>query len=169
MGPNIGRHSYLGEGCLVYHPNTKIGSFCAIAHNVLIEAGQHPLNYLSVHPFQYTNNSIRNVNNIKSFQSYIPVEIGNDVWIGCNVAIMDGIKIGDGAVIGSNAVVTKDIPPYAIVVGVPAKVIRYRFDQEQIMELLELKWWDLDDRHLTNLPFDDIDGCIKQLKKFIGK
>ncbi len=169
MGVNIGKHSYMGEGCWVYDRNTRIGSFCAIAHNVLIGAGQHPLGFLSVHPFQYTNNFIRHKQSTSSFESYRPVTIGNDVWIGYNVAIMDGLKIGDGAVIGSNAVVTKDIPPYAIAVGVPAKVIRYRFDEQIISELLDIKWWYLDDRYLTNLPFDDIVECIKQLKKIKEK
>ena len=78
---------------------------------------------------------------------------------------MDGITIGDGAIIGSNAVVTKDIPPYAIAVGVPAKVIKYRFDSETIQSLLELKWWDLDDDIIAQLPFDDIHLCIEQLTK----
>lgn len=170
MGENIGRHSYMGEGCCVYDPNTKIGSFCTIAHNVLIGAGQHPLNFLSVHPFQYSNNFVKHKKNIdKPFLSYSPVEVGNDVWIGSNVVIMDRIRIGDGAVIGSNAVVTKDIPPYAIAVGIPAKVVRYRFDQEIINELLQIKWWRFDDSQLAGLPFDDIESCINQLRKINGE
>lgn len=161
MGPNLGRHSYLGEGCIVYHKDTKVGSFCAIAHNVLIGAGKHPLDFFSIHPFIYSANPLQKNDSACFFESYLPVEIGNDVWIGSNVVIMDEVKIGDGAVIGSNAVVTKDVPPYAILVGVPAKIIRYRFDSEKITKLLKLKWWELEDKYLLNIPYDNVDECIE--------
>ena len=94
-----------------------------------------------------------------------PCVIGNDVWIGDHVIIMHGITIGDGAVIGSGAVVTHDVPPYAIVVGVPGKIIKYRFDKKIISELEKLKWWNLPDYKVAELPFNDIHGCIKELKK----
>ena len=90
--------------------------------------------------------------------------IGNDVWIGMDTTIMPGIKIGDGAVIGANAVVTHDIPPYAIVAGIPAKVIKYRFADEIINELLELQWWNLDENLLKELPLN-LHDCIKTLKE----
>jgi len=77
-------------------------------------------------------------------QHYQKVIIENDVWIGANSVIMPGVKVGNGAIIGANAVVTKDVPDYAIVGGVPAKIIKYRFDEKTISSLLELKWWDLD-------------------------
>ena len=94
-----------------------------------------------------------------------PCEIGNDVWIGDNVFIKSGVKIGDGAVVGAGAVVTKDVPPYAVVVGVPARVIKYRFDEKTIAELLELKWWDLDAQIVKSLPFRDVGLCIEKLKE----
>ena len=75
----------------------------------------------------------------------LPIKIGNDVWIGVEAMILDGVTIGDGAVIGARTVVTKDIPPYAIAVGVPAKIVKYRFEQEVINRLLEIKWWDFSD------------------------
>ena len=94
-----------------------------------------------------------------------PTKIGNDVWIGANAIIQSGVTIGDGAIIGSGAVVTKDVPPYAIVVGVPAKILKYRFNKEQIKELLQLKWWNLPFDKIKNLPFNNINKVIQILKR----
>ena len=91
--------------------------------------------------------------------------IGNDVWIGTNVVIMRGIKIGDGAIVAAGSIVTKDIPPYTIVAGCPAKIIKYRFAEEIIKQLLELKWWNYHINTLSNLPFNDIDKCIKMIEE----
>lgn len=99
------------------------------------------------------------------FWNYEPIEIGNDVWIGDNVTIKNGVKIGDGAVIGACALVTKDIPPYAIVGGVPAKIIKYRFEEKIINELLELKWWNFNDEILKTIQYDNILDAIATLKK----
>ena len=90
--------------------------------------------------------------------------IGNDVWIGSNVTILDGVTIGDGAIIGTGAVVSKDIPPYAIAVGCPIRIIRYRFTPEKIDALLKIKWWDFDEKHLADVEkyFYDIDKFIEK-------
>ena len=85
--------------------------------------------------------------------------------IGRNVIVQDGITIGDGAIVGSGAIVTHDIPPYAIAVGVPARVIKYRFSEDIISDLMKLKWWNLPDEEIVKLPFNDINACIKELKK----
>ena len=93
------------------------------------------------------------------------VKINNDVYIGLNAIIMPGVTIGDGAVVGAGAVVTKDVPPYAIVAGVPAKVVKYRFEQPVIDKLLELKWWDYPKDFIVTLPFADVEKCIELLEE----
>ena len=97
-----------------------------------------------------------------------PCTIDNDVWIGRNAIIMNGVKIADGAIIASGAIVTKDIPAYAIVAGVPAKIIKYRFDQSTIDKLLKLKWWNYPEDFLANLNYDNINDVIEQLEKNIA-
>ena len=93
-----------------------------------------------------------------------PVHIGNDVWIGSGVFIKNGITIGDGAIVGAHAVVTKDVPPYAIVCGNPARIIRYRLSDDIIKQLLELKWWNLPDDIIKQIPYDDVYKAIEFLK-----
>ena len=110
----------------------------------------------------YTNKPIMH---LEPFPDAGPTEIGNDVWIGNGACIMGGIKIGDGAIVATNAVVTKDVPPYAIVGGVPAKVIRYRFDETTIKELLDLKWWEYDMADLGNVPWSNVRSAIKMIKR----
>lgn len=162
----IGKHSYYGGYCICSNPDSSIGAFCSIAVNVSIGARQHPTNWLSSHPFQYYDDlKLLPTQKDRSFEHSRPVTIGNDVWIGNNAIIMNGVNIADGAIVGSNAVVTKDVPAYAIVVGVPAKIIRYRFETNVIEDLLKLKWWNLEDNDIANLPFEDINACITALKK----
>lgn len=136
---------------------SKIGRYCSIADNVRTGFGHHPLNTISTHAsFFYDTTSQLGWSWFasKDAPKYDPYKhpegedkfitvIGNDVWIGSHAMIMDGIKIGNGAVIGSGAVVTKDVPPYAIVVGVPATVIKYRHPKEIIQKLEESEWWNL--------------------------
>ena len=165
---NIGKHSYYASGLIIESEDTVIGKYCSISYNVVIGASQHPTNWLSTSPIQYANNVLdfptKHICNIGITSK--PCYIGNDVWIGTKAVIMHDITIGDGAIIGSGAVVTHDVPPYAIVVGVPAKILRYRFDEKTIKQLLELKWWNLPEEQVAELPFDDIKACIQQIKKF---
>ena len=146
----MGRYSYVGSGTRI--TDTNIGSFCSIGGRCGIGGGIHPTNMVSTSPVFLKGRNILN----KHFAniSYNPsetVSIGNDVWIGEGVCIVSGVNIGDGAVIGAHAVVTKDVEPYSIVAGVPAKLIKKRFDDDTIKKLLELKWWDLSDEELSNL------------------
>jgi acetyltransferase-like isoleucine patch superfamily enzyme len=136
----IGEYSSIGRYAKIVY--TDIGKYCAISWDTTINVISHPYNNLTISAFPYVPYVGNFVTERK--QSYQQVTIKNDVWIGANSVIMPGVTIGNGAIIGDSAVVTKDVPDYAIVAGVPAKIIKYRFEQDIIDKLLELKWWDLD-------------------------
>lgn len=139
---SIGSFTYVGANCKI--KNAEIGKFCSIGEDVKIGLGIHPTNLKSTHPGFYAKDSSYygfEPTEKLTIPEYRQVKIGNDVWIGTNAIILDGVTIGDGAVVGAGAVVTKDILPYAIVGGVPAKLIRYRFDEETIASLVKEQWW----------------------------
>lgn len=141
----IGYGTYLSVNAKV--SNTEIGKFCSIGPNFLCGFGIHPINGISTSPSFY---SIEKQNGTtftseNKVQERKQVLIGSDVFIGANVTVLDGVTIGDGAVVGAGAVVSKNIPPYAIVVGCPVKVIKYRFAPDIIEKLLLIKWWDKDE------------------------
>jgi len=169
----IGRYTFINRGTTLFY-NTKVGRYCSIGKNCEIGAVDHPIDWLSTSPIQYNigaefdyKEDCANFKQIK-FTEQEDIEnkgtdIGNDVWIGSLVFIKCGITIGDGAILAAGSVITKDIPPYAIVGGVPAKIIRYRFDRDTIDRLLELKWWDMDLKDLSGIEFNNIDRAIEQL------
>ena len=130
----------------INHDRLKIGKFCSIACGArfLFNSANHTMNSLSTYPFPiFFEEWGLDVKDITSaWDNKGDIVIGNDVWIGYEAVIMAGVTIGDGAIIGSRAVVTRDVPPYAIVGGVPAKLIRYRFTEKTIERLLAIKWWD---------------------------
>lgn len=141
----IGDYTYVGNHQRLVYAN--IGKFCSIAGGGAIGMGTHTLNNLSTSPiFTAKHNGVGITwTDQQPTDEFREINIGNDVWIGTRALIMGGVTIGDGAVVGAGAIVTKDVPPYAIVGGVPAKIIRYRFSHEVIMKLLKLKWWDMPD------------------------
>ena len=134
-GGSIGDFTYVGEYCSL--PNANIGKYCSIGARCSIGGWQHDYHRLSTSPRVY-----REILGRGYISQTLQVTVGNDVWIGDNVSIVKG-TVGDGAVIGAGSVVTKDVPPYAIVAGNPAKVIAYRFEKEKISQLLASRWWDM--------------------------
>lgn len=157
---SIGAHSYVRSGTEFLHIS-KIGRFCSIGRNVIL--GQDPRN----HALDWLSSSPAFTSNYKSITP--PLQIGHDVWIGHRATVMAGIKIGNGAIIGSNAVVTKDVPPYAIVAGNPAKFIRHRFDKEIIEHLLLSEWWHKDYHELLSLDFGDVQESLNLMDRFSYK
>lgn len=144
--------------------NTTIGKFCSIGPNFNAGLGIHPTDGISTSPMFYSTAKQNGVTlcNKNKIEESNPIQIGNDVFIGANVTVLDGVKIGNGAIIGAGAVVTKDVPPYAVIGGVPAKIIRYRFDEQTITRLLELKWWDWPEEKLkeVELNFFEVDNFL---------
>ena len=146
----MGRYSYVGSGTRI--TNTVIGNFRSIGGRCGIGGGVHPTDMVSTSPIFLKGRNILGKNFAEIFyDSSKTVEIGNDVWIGEGACILSGVKVGDGAIIGAHAVVTKNVEPYSVVAGVPAKEIRKRFDEETIYKLLTLKWWEWSEKKLKEI------------------
>lgn len=170
----IDDYSYVASGFL---DNVKIGKFCSIGNNVNVVPYTHPIKHVSTSPAFISNSlclmpgsgkfaKLRCLEEIRLNNGFY-VEIGNDVWISNNVNIKGGVTIGDGAVIGMNSVVLKNVPPYSIVAGVPAKVIKFRFDKKTINQLLKIQWWnfDIDVIKKYGSLFDSPDKFIKKINE----
>lgn len=136
----IGRYSYTGRNLMCWY--AEIGAFCSISWNVSLGGANHNYKLLTTSAFLYSDIfDIKGKNNPLYNRFNDKLTIGNDVWIGAGAIVCRGVNIGDGAVIGAGAVVTKDVAPYSIVAGIPAKHIKYRFEEDIRNKLLELQWW----------------------------
>lgn len=174
----IGAFSYLVSGRI---ENAIIGRYCSIARDVAIGLGSHPLNWLSTHPFQYMNEfrfyvgdgfaasseyqGYQVVSQEEQWRRQDPVIIGNDVWIANGAMILPGVNVGTGAVIAGGAVVTKDVPPYAIVGGNPARIIRYRFEPDMVQRLLASEWWRYAPWMMTKFQFGNVSSVLSALEQ----
>lgn len=170
----IDSYSYIGSNCII---NARIGKFCSISPNVKVISATHPLHYVSTSPVFFSPEKQCNASFSKSkrFDDELFVDkengisccIGNDVWIGENVLIKGGVSIGDGSCIAMGAVVVSDVPPYSIVGGVPAKVIRKRFSDEIIDKIIKSDWWNKDTEWLKlhSDKFTDVEEFIKMCEK----
>lgn len=180
----IGAFSYMGGKSTHMLHIESIGRFCSIAGNVVAGAMEHPTHFLSPHPamqgvfkwkslddFKLKNKDMilksRNINNQINKERFGKIKIGNDVWIGEGVFIRRGVKIGDGAVIASHSVLSKDVEPYSIVGGIPARHIKFRFEKDIIKQLIEMEWWNYGLSALHGVDFTDIEQAVKKIKENI--
>lgn len=171
----LGYASYISNDSIFQ--NTKIGRFCCIADHVHVCLGNHPVGFVTMHPSFYYDTTSQigytfhqgkplfcNIYKYPANEKDFQIVIGNDVWIGSHALIMGGVTIGDGAVVAAGAVVTKNVEPYSIVAGVPARVIKKRFSSDLIKILMDLKWWER--------PFEEIESHYNEyldINEFISK
>lgn len=165
----LGYGSYIGGYCSI---NAVIGKFCCIAPRVVTTRGNHPSKkWVSIHPAFFSTEKQCGISftdkNLFQEKDIECVRIGNDVWIGDSVILVGSVKINDGAIVASGSVVTNDVPPYAIVAGVPAKIIKYRFEESDIKYLLNLEWWNKSEKWIVEHAdyFEDIKLLINKLRE----
>lgn len=146
----FGDYSYCGYDCNII--NAEIGKFCCLSDNIIIGGAEHPMHFVSMSSvfLSHRDSSVKKLGNLH-YLPKVKTMIGHDVWIGNRAIIKSGVSIGTGAVIGTGSVVTKDVPEYAVVAGNPAKVIRYRFNEDIRTGLIRSEWWNLNEKSLVQL------------------
>ena len=168
---SVGDYTYIAVNSRIQL--TDIGKFCSIGPNFVCGYGVHPTDGVSTSPMFYSTRRQNGttLSRRDKIEELKRISIGNDVFIGINVTVLDGVTIGDGAIIGAGAVVSKDIPPYAIAVGCPIRILRYRFDEETVQRFLRLKWWDrdMDCLRLAEKHFFDVEKFIEEATKQAGR
>lgn len=154
-------YTYVSDGTKIQY--ATIGKFCSIGPECQLGLGKHPSTFVSTHPVFYSTLPYMTFADKNYYNEFESIIIGNDVWIGSRVIVLDGVSISDGAIVAAGSLVTKNVPPYAIVGGVPAKVIKYRFEEAVIDKLLEDKWWNKDIKFLKNnfYIFHSIDDYLR--------
>lgn len=165
ISSSIDRHSFCGYDCDIYL--AKIGSFTSIANGVVLGGARHPMEWVSMSPVFYAGrDSVKTKFAKHKLAPPAEVRVGHDVWIGRSAIVLAGVLVGDGSVIGAGSVVTKDVPPYAIVAGNPACLIRYRFDEDVIRKLEEIKWWSFPEARLRTFGgvFNDVEGFLNAIQ-----
>jgi virginiamycin A acetyltransferase len=181
----VGRYTFVNVDCVLY-PQSSCGRFTSLGRCVELGAAKHPVDWLSTHLFQLTDSTFSRdpayaaIRRTKAERLHPPTVIdhdcwigalhpptmiGHDCWIGAKSVVRAGVRIGDGAVVGAGAVVTRDIPPYAIAVGSPARVVRSRFSDATVARLLALRWWELPLEDLVDVPFADVLRAIELLEE----
>jgi acetyltransferase-like isoleucine patch superfamily enzyme len=156
---HLGSFSYVANGARITH--ATIGKFCSVGPNCKIGVGLHPSrNFVSTHPAFYSPKNEAGTTFVaaSAYTDFKRIIIENDVWVGESAIVMDGVTIANGAIVAAGAVVTRDVPPYAVVAGVPARIIRYRFEAQEIATLEALQWWHKDIEWLKSnvVMFSDI-------------
>lgn len=175
MQGRIGAYTYIQHNVRLAPRLKSIGRYCFIAQDAVIGDSNHPMDWLSTNPFQYGNSSLFNGYHQGQDFDFLKftanreevIHIGHDVWIGRHAIVLQGVRIGHGAIVSDGSVVTRDVPPYAIVEGIPARITGYRFTAEIIERLLSLAWWDYQADSLMQIQFDQIDTALVQLQTLI--
>lgn len=175
----LGAFSYINGHYTSSLYGTRVGRYCSIAESVVIGAPEHPVDQFTTHPFAFTRRKyLPHFYQFEEFAALAPDEdapptfippmvttLGHDVWVGAGAFIRRGVTVGDGAIVAAHAVVTKDVPPYSIVVGNPARVLRLRTSEALIERLLALQWWRFDlTPHKADLDFTNLPACVETLE-----